>query len=234
MLSKSAARMFFLVGTGLCSLSFVLLTVDTFRQIPGQTNEHLLTPEAIRGKHLFDSSNCMGCHTILGEGAYYAPELTRVHSRRGPEFISAMLRDPEAMYPGRRRMQQYDFTEQQISDLVAFFEWVDGMDLNGFPADPPLAAHMGSAVQAPVADGRPPIFDQMCTACHAVGGRGGTVGPALDGVGSRFDQDYLSRWLNDPQAVRPGTAMPELPLTDEQVAALTTYLATLHDGTSAP
>ena len=83
MLSKSAARMFFLVGTGLCSLSFVLLTVDTFRQIPGQTNEHLLTPAAIRGKHLFDSSNCMGCHTILGEGAYYAPELTRVHSRRG-------------------------------------------------------------------------------------------------------------------------------------------------------
>ena len=71
-------------------------------------------------------------------------------------------------------------------------------------------------------------------ACHAVGGRGGTVGPALDGVGSRFDQDYLSRWLNDPQSVRPGTAMPELPLTDEQVAALTTYLATLHDGTSAP
>ena len=36
-----------------------------------------------------------------------------------------MLRDPEAMYPGRRRMQQYDFTDQQISDLIAFFEWVD-------------------------------------------------------------------------------------------------------------
>jgi nitric oxide reductase subunit C len=53
----------------------------------------------------------MGCHTLLGEGAYYAPELTKVYERRGPAFIRAMLRDPEAMYPGQRKMQNYDFTE---------------------------------------------------------------------------------------------------------------------------
>lgn len=228
MLSKSSARMFFIVGTALCSVSFILLTLDTFRQIPGQTHADTLTPAAIRGKHLFDSSNCMGCHTILGEGAYYAPELTRVHQRRGPEFIAAMLRDPAAMYPGARRMQQYDFTEEQISDLVAFLEWVSHMDLNGFPADPPLAALAGSAAAAP-SDGRPAIFDQMCTACHAVGGRGGAVGPSLDGVATRFDQDYLTRWLSDPQSVRPGTAMPDLPLSETQVSELTTYLSTLHD-----
>ena len=42
---------------------------------------------------------------LLGEGAYYAPELTRVYARRGPDFIAAMLRDPEAMYPGQRRSE---------------------------------------------------------------------------------------------------------------------------------
>jgi hypothetical protein len=47
-----------------------------------------------------------------------------------------MLRDPQAMYPGQRNMQRYDFTEDQIDDLVAFLEWVDGMDLNGFPPAP--------------------------------------------------------------------------------------------------
>ena len=36
MLSKKAARAFFLVGTALCSLVFVGLTVDTFRRIPAQ------------------------------------------------------------------------------------------------------------------------------------------------------------------------------------------------------
>lgn len=81
----------------------------------------------------------MGCHTLLGEGAYYAPELTRVYRRRGPEFIRAMLRDPAAMYPGQRQMQNYHFCNPgQIDDLVAFLQWVDGMDLNGFPPEPTL------------------------------------------------------------------------------------------------
>jgi nitric oxide reductase subunit C len=229
MLSKSAARAFFLVGTGACGLAFVLLTLDTFQKIPSQTGEERLTESAIRGKHLFDQNNCMGCHTILGEGAYYAPELTRVYERRGPEFIAAMLRDPEAMYPGQRRMQQYDFTDEQIADLVAFFEWVNQMDLNGFPPAPPLANAAGTTSQATVADGRPAVFNQMCVACHAVGGRGGGVGPALDGVATRFDRDYLARWLADPAAVRPGTTMPKLPLSDEHIAELTDYLTTLQN-----
>ncbi|MCB9602528.1 MAG: c-type cytochrome [Sandaracinus sp.] len=229
MLSKSAARTFFLVGTAACGLAFVLLTLDTFQQIPTQTGEANLTESAIRGKHLFDQSNCMGCHTILGEGAYYAPELTRVYERRGPEFIAAMLRDPESMYPGQRRMQQYDFTEEEITDLVAFLEWVNGMDLNGFPPTPPLASAAGTTAEATVADGRPPVFNQMCVACHAVGGRGGSVGPALDGVASRFDREYFTRWLADPGSVRPGTTMPKLPLSDEHIGQLSDYLATLQN-----
>jgi nitric oxide reductase subunit C len=139
MLSKSAARAFFLVGTAATAGAFILLTLDTFRRIPDQTRSAAITAEVIHGKHLWERNNCMGCHTLFGEGAYYAPELTRVYERRGPVFIEAMLRDPEAMYPGRRRMQQYDFTDEEIAALVSFFEWAGRVDLNGFPADPPLA-----------------------------------------------------------------------------------------------
>ena len=235
MLSKSGARMFFLVGTGACSLAFVLLTADTLARVPAQTRQEHITPAVERGKHLWESNNCMGCHTLLGEGAYYAPELTRVYERRGPEFIRAMLRDPESMYPGRRRMQQYDFTEAEIDDLVAFLEWVNGMDLNGFPPPPVLAS--GPTTQSAIGgrnphEGSPEVFRQTCVACHSVGGAGGDVGPALDTVADRFDAAYLDRWLRDPEAVRPGTAMPQLPLTDVQVHELTTYLATLRSAPS--
>jgi nitric oxide reductase subunit C len=228
MLSKSAARAFFLVGTGLCTVAFIVLTIDTFRQIPAITNSSGITPAVVRGKVLWEENNCMGCHTLLGEGAYYAPELTKVHSRRGESFIRSMLRDPAAMYPGERQMVQYDFTEEEIDDLVAFFEWIDGMDLNGFPPTPTLAAApaIGSAT-APAADGRPRQFDQVCTACHSVGGRGGTVGPALDEVGDRYDEEYLGRWLRNPAAVKPGTTMPNLGLSDEQVTEMVAYLSTL-------
>ena len=74
----------------------------------------------------------------MGEGAYYAPELTKVYERRGPQFMKAMLKNPEAMYPGQRKMQNYNFKDEEIEHLVAFLKWVGEMDLNGFPAKPHL------------------------------------------------------------------------------------------------
>ncbi|NOY90614.1 MAG: c-type cytochrome [Deltaproteobacteria bacterium] len=224
MLSKSAAKAFFLIGTGISFLAFVGLTYDTFRQIPARTHADQITPEVARGKEIWDHKNCMGCHTIFGEGAYYAPELTKVMERRGEVFVRGMLRDPAAMYPGQRQMVQYDFTDAEIDDLVAFLTWIGHVDTNGFPADPPLRQHLAPAASA---DGRPLVFQQTCIACHSVGGAGGNVGPALDGVGTRRDADYLTRWLHDPSAVKPEARMPQLGLSDAQVTELVTYLGTL-------
>jgi nitric oxide reductase subunit C len=224
MLSKSAARAFFLSGTLLFSAVFIGLTVDTFQRIPGQTNASDLTESVVRGKRIWEENNCMGCHTLLGEGAYYAPELTRVYDRRGPAFIAAMLKDPESVYPGQRKMVKYDLSDGQIEDMVAFFEWIGRMDLNGFPPKPTI----GLAAAAPIAipgGERPEIFKQVCTACHSLGGVGGTIGPALDGVGDRFDRGYLMRWITDPQAVKPGTLMPTLVLTEAQRAEIVIFLS---------
>ena len=56
MLSKSAARAFFLIGTVGFSVIFLLLTLDTIRRVPDQTNADNLTPQAIAGKHLWDKT----------------------------------------------------------------------------------------------------------------------------------------------------------------------------------
>jgi len=226
MLSKSAARAFFLGGTAACSLAFVALTVDTFGKIPEQTRAAAITPEVERGKELWEASNCMGCHTLFGEGAYYAPELTKVYERRGPDFIRAMLRDPEAMYPGQRRMQNYHFDERAIEDLLAFLQWSGNVDLNGFPPKPSLMpiAVPGAATVAASVD-RPQIYNQLCIACHALGGEGGAVGPALDGVGARRDRDYLRQWLVDPHALKADARMPKLPLTEGQIDDLVAFLS---------
>lgn len=226
MLSKSAARAFFLGGTVLCAVAFIGLTVDTLGRIPARTHSKEITDAVRRGKDLWDSSNCMGCHTLLGEGAYYAPELTKVFERRGPVFIRAMLTDPEKMYPGQRRMWKYDFSERDKDDLIAFFQWIGKMDLNGFPPKPTLAQMATTSGLATTVD-RPQIFNQLCVACHALGGQGGQVGPALDGVGSRKTPAEIAAWLADPPAIKPGTQMPKLPLTDGQRQELTAFLSTL-------
>jgi len=234
MLSKSQARAFFLVGTFGFSAIFIGLTIDTFYRIPKQTNAHELTDSAIRGKHLFDKNNCMGCHTIMGEGAYYAPELTKVYERRGEAFVKAMLKDPESMYPGQRKMTKYNFTDQEIQDLTEFLKWIGKMDLNGFPAKPDLMATTSPSpasskekTNAAAGITRPKVYEQMCTACHAIGGLGGIVGPALDGIGKIREREFLVQWLQDSTVLKPDSKMPKLPLTEEDIKELVEYLLSL-------
>lgn len=228
MLSKSQARLFFVAGTVLFSGVFLYLTVDSIAKVPDQTHEDQLTPEAIHGKHLFDENNCMGCHTILGEGAYYAPELTKVYDRRGPEWIKTFIKDPEAMYPNQRKMVKYNFSEQELDDIVAFFKWIGEMDLNGFPADPdprlaPAPAKNTQTTSASNAKA-PPMFSQLCTSCHSLNGQGGNVGPSLDGVGTRRDEAWLDTWLKNPAAVKPGTTMPKITMSDQERLEMAQFL----------
>ncbi|NNL64664.1 MAG: c-type cytochrome [Myxococcales bacterium] len=228
MLSKSQARTFFVGGTVFFSAIFIFLTFDTLREIPKLQNQDRMTDSVVRGKHIWDKNNCMGCHTILGEGAYYAPELTRVVERRGAEWIAIFLKDPQAMFPGQRRMVQYDFSEAEITDVIAFLAWIGEIDTNGFPPDPDLAPDTVLASATPAAGlPKPAYFTSVCIACHAVGGSGGVVGPALDGVGSRLTAAELDRWLADPPAVKPGTAMPKLDMSDATRSELVRWLASL-------
>lgn len=230
MLSKSQAKLFFFVATAGFSGVFLWLTIDTIRQVPARSNQKEMTEAVVRGKEIWDHNNCMGCHTLLGEGAYYAPELTKAYERRGEVWLATFLADPQAMYPGKRKMVQYNFTQQEIADVVAFLKWVGTIDTNGFPAEPDMA--IVPAAQAATLDGvaraeaAPPTFTAICTSCHARGGVGGNVGPALDDVHLRYTADELRAWLDDPQSVKPGTAMPDLNLSASDLDALTHFLMT--------
>lgn len=137
MLSKSQARTFFLGGTILTFAVFLGLSWHSMStEVPKQTHEENLTPEVVRGKVLWEKNNCMGCHTIFGEGAYYAPELTKVMERRGADYIKAALMSSQPWSPRGRKMVAYNFPEKDANDLVAFFKWVGEVDLNGFPPKP--------------------------------------------------------------------------------------------------
>jgi len=137
MLSKSQARIFFLGGTIVTFVIFLGLSWNTLsNEVPKRTHVENLSPQVVRGKHLWESNNCMGCHTILGEGAYYAPELTKVVERRGENYIKTALMLESPWAPRGRKMVAYGFSEEEANDLVAFLTWIGNTDLNGFPAKP--------------------------------------------------------------------------------------------------
>lgn len=132
MLSKKQARAFFLGGTLVTFLAFIGLTIFSFSKEQDQSNSENITEAVVRGKELWEVNNCMGCHTILGEGAYYAPELTKVLDRRGEGYVKAVLMTPIPWNPNGRKMVAYGFSEEEAKDLIAFFDWIDDIDLNGF------------------------------------------------------------------------------------------------------
>lgn len=63
-----------------------------------------------------------------------------------------------------------------------------------------------------------------CLGCHVIAGRGGRIGPTLDGLGDRADADYVRAVIQDPDGTIPGTLMPRQPLPDREVELLTRYL----------
>ena len=226
MLSKNQARLFFLGGTIVTFAIFLALSWTTLsKEVPKNTHSENISPEVVRGKEIWESNNCMGCHTIMGEGAYYAPELTKVYERRGEAFIRSMLKDPQAMYPNDRKMTNYKLSDDEIDSLVAFLKWIGGMDLNGFPPKPDILPPTQQTQSA--YNMTPKVFQQTCYACHSVAGVGGNVGPKLDGIGSLRDSEFLTAWLRDPLKIKADSKMPKLPLTEAEISELVTYLSGL-------
>ena len=132
--TKSMARNIFYGGTLFSVLLFLALTFHTTWKIPTRSNSQNITAEVARGKHLWETRNCIGCHTLLGEGAYFAPELGNVYPRRGAEFIKDWIKyRPKEGVEGRRSMPQIDFSDQELDDLVTFLKWTSEVNTEKWP-----------------------------------------------------------------------------------------------------
>jgi len=86
--------------------------------------------------------------------------------------------------------------------------------------------------------GKKLVTQYQCGACHAipdVPGAGGTAGPALEQFGrlsyiaGRVPNvpPRLVAWLLDPQALKPGTTMPDMGLTEQEARHIAAFLYTL-------
>lgn len=89
-----------------------------------------------------------------------------------------------------------------------------------------LATLSSPALAAEDARGRELVNSLGCKGCHKIGGSGGAVGPALDGVGKRLSAEQIQKKIVDPKSVNPKSTMPSykhLPPAD--IKALVGYLA---------
>ncbi len=71
------------------------------------------------------------------------------------------------------------------------------------------------------------IATYQCDTCHTIMNRGGTVGPILNQVANRRTEDWIRRWLKDPNAIKPGTKMPTFSFTPEEYEQVVGYLSAM-------
>jgi nitric oxide reductase subunit C len=144
-LTRSAARNIFYGGSLFFFILFAGLTAHTHWYMANvSTDSEGLTEQVIHGKRVWEEHSCINCHSILGEGAYFAPELGNVWTRYGGRdnaegarvAIKAWIRAQPLNIPGRRVMPKFDLSEEDLDDLVSFLQWTDSIDTQGWPPTP--------------------------------------------------------------------------------------------------
>jgi nitric oxide reductase subunit C len=140
--TKSMARNIFYGGSVFFFLLFLALTFDTARALPDRDRRELLDTntdlgrQIAQGKEVWEVNNCIGCHTLLGEGAYFAPELGNVYIRFGnsTEAIKAFIQSrPADGIPGRRSMPQFNLSADELEAVAQFLKYASEINTASWP-----------------------------------------------------------------------------------------------------
>lgn len=229
-MSTKLAKWIFYGGTLSSALLFLILTWDTHRQIDTLTHADKLSDNVVAGKRVFQKYNCNDCHTILGFGGYYAPDLTKVYQRRGEDYIRKVLEKPEeVLAKSFRKMPQQNISSAEISHLISFFSWVNEINNQDWPPQDSKTRRKSGINRlvgtATMSLGAALFKENNCFDCHSLNGVGGSTGPALDDVGSRLTPDRIKKQIRNPEAFNPESDMPAFPdLSENDLQALAAFL----------
>jgi cytochrome c1 len=185
-------------------------------------------PAGKAGKLMTDLA-CFSCHRINGHGGDMAPDLTWEGSSVQREWLVQFFKNPGTLRPALiRRMPKFNLTDSEVSELTDYIMTVyqspsvdrDSMPLSGYS-------------QGQIELGKQLFYGKYsCQGCHIVDTKTdkGYIGPTLTQVGSRLTAAWIYQWMQNPQALRPGTIEPNRAMSDEDARALTAFLISQKGG----
>jgi mono/diheme cytochrome c family protein len=194
-------------------------------------------PTLTRAYATYERAGCYACHKTRGfEGLRKpGPNLTRIGAKLTPEWVKTWVRKPSAIKPATWMPQPWYTSnssdaesagrnEVEIDATVAYL-FANADDYEPAVANPP---------KGDAASGKKIVDSIGCLGCHVTGnesrwdaGPRRTFGQPLQNVGNKTSYVWLYNWVRDPKHFSPDTYMPDLRLTDGQVADVATYLMTL-------
>ena len=208
-MTKRQAALWFVVLTSVFAVVFAAMTIHSHTRFPALTHADRITEDVIAGKHVWHARNCVNCHTLMGEGAYYAPDLTEITLHRGSAYLTQFMADPGRFYSEQehgRLMPVPDLSEEETRQVIAFLDWIAAIEKFDWPPRPILVS--GSALPGSYGPARPTtaasddpialgeaVFRATppgCFACHSTAPGVTLAGPSLAGMGSRAAETLAS------------------------------------------
>lgn len=181
---------------------------------------------ADEGARLYAALRCDSCHGP--ERDEVMPGIPPDLSYAGSKLRRAWIRDYLLAPQQRRyrsdgvrptlRMPDFNLSHAEASALAAYLS--ERVDAERFPT----SAHDGGGRTEQVEEGRRLFASYQCLGCHALGSAGHRIGPDLSHVGTRLRAAYLDVFLQNPDAIVPGTSMRDFDLWDEERTALVAFL----------
>ncbi|MNS47586.1 Nitric oxide reductase subunit C [compost metagenome] len=134
--NEKAARLgkgLFFIGSAACLVSmFAYLTPHTLAYITQSNhmeNGKGVPADVVRGKQVFHKFGCMDCHTILGDGTQYAPELGRLAISRPDAYLKAYVKNARGLNPQSGMPNFPAMSDAEATDLVTFLNFTSKVNL---------------------------------------------------------------------------------------------------------
>jgi sulfur oxidation c-type cytochrome SoxX len=197
------------------------------------------TPTVQKGRDLFFTSNCYGCHRIEGlSDGTIGPDLSEVGRKFKVDYIYGRIADPKSIL-ATSIMPQFKLTDADVKALTVFLKSRKGKNFNetevqrfrvksSGPVEvaaslKPVELKSGDLVK----QGEKLVEERACAACHKVGAKDGGIAPDLSFEGSLKSEAWIADHFKNPRALMPDSIMPAFKFTEGEFKAMTAYLVTL-------
>jgi cytochrome c-type protein NapC len=184
-------------------------------------------PITARGKIIFDSKGCSGCHGEGGGGGT-GPALAHISSHFSPAQMAAVRKAiTEVLNSPTARMKAAGMVPLSLNsaDMEALASYVSNIRGAAAASSSKLPA-AGSAEDASAAHGKAVFDSQHCTECHGDAGVGSS-GPALTHISSQYPPAKLTAVLKAPTSKMKASGMVPLTVSAADMKALVTYITNL-------
>ena len=186
----------------------------------------------------FERAGCYACHKTKGFDTNIkkpGPILTRIDSKLTPEWVHNWIRNPRAVKPTTWMPRfWYNSNSSSAEDAVRNEVEINATVAYLFANTDKYEAAVKSPPRGDAKNGEQIVKSVGCQGCHVVGegkreevGARRTFGQPLENIGNKTTYEWIYNWVKDPKHYSPNTFMPNLRLTDQEVADVATYLSGL-------